>query len=268
MKCIKVYLILSSIFGLVLGGSPVKAESFIQDACQQIVGTNSSSEVVQVVLADEPISVSSNALPQVTESLELRQQKNPRWSCKYVENGKWFSLFDISIKEEKQVIASTFLLNGKFKPNQKDAAISFLTNVIAETLSLGGENQQRVRDALAGYLTLINEGSIIPDQLDQETLSQQLQQLGISLSQIPSRIPDSWVTDDAIPVDKLVIFDGSGEPQAVAYTYMVPIVDLEKKDILQWGINITVDITAKQGFKFKNPLESHEVGQVNLLEKL
>jgi hypothetical protein len=257
MKYIKLCLGLSSIFGLLLEGYPAQAKPLIQDVCQQLVGETPSSKVIQVGLVNEPTVASDESWSKLAQNLGLERakgQKDLRWTCKYPENGKWFSLFDISVEEGEQVIASTFLLNGKFKPNQKDAAVSFFATVISQTLSLGDENEKRVGEALAGYLTLIAEGAIVPDQLDPSVLSEKLQDLDIPLIQIPSTIPDGWLSHDAIPVDKLVIVDGDGKPQAVAFIYMVPIIDLEKKNILQWGVNITVGITMEQELKFKHSL--------------
>ncbi|MEL4893919.1 hypothetical protein [Crocosphaera sp. Alani8] len=259
MKHIKRYLVLSSIFGLVLGSSPVKAESFIEDACAQIVQENHSPEIVQVVLDDEPTSVSSDTsdrsdpLPQLAENLGLIQQDDGRWTCKYFENRRWFGLFDLYIKKEEHIMASTFLLDGKFKPNQKDAAISFLTNVVSETLSLGEQNRNKVKEALAGHLTLIDEGTIIPEQLDRQCLLELVPNIEVSSSGIPSSIPNSWLSHNPIPVPHLVVFDARRNPQAIASTYVVPIVDVKTKEIIKWGINITVNITTGEGFNVQNP---------------
>jgi hypothetical protein len=257
MKYIKCCLGLSSILGLLLGSYPAQAKPLIQDVCQQLVGETPVSKVIQVGLVNEPTVAGDESWSKLAQNLGLERakgQEDLRWNCKYAENGKWFSLFDISVEEGDQVIASTFLLNGKFKPNQKDAAVSFFATVISQTLSLGEENEKRVGEALTGYLTLIAEGAIVPDQLDPRVLSQKLQDLDISLIQIPSMIPDGWLSQDAIPVDKLVIVDGGGKPQAVAFIYMVPIIDLEKKKILQWGINITIGITTEQKLTVKPSL--------------
>ena len=242
MVSIKVSLIFSSIIVSIIGISPVKSESLVENVCEQISGQNSSSEM----LTDNLGKPESDRLAQLAENLGLTQHNSERWICKHIENGKWFGLFDISMEGETQIKASTFLLDGKFQTGQKDAAISFFRDVIAEMLLLGEGNKQEVRDTLADYLGLMEQGMIIPDQLDEETLSQELQDVGTLLNQVPSEISDGWINDDAIPVNRLVVFDDGVEQPVVAYSYIVPIVHVNTKEILQRGINITIQITGKQ----------------------
>jgi len=246
VKYLKFCLALVSILAMVLESHSIQSKPLIENICQQVAGKNSSSKMVQVTLVDESTASNHSFWMQLAQGLGLepvKDQKKLRWNCQYIENDKWFSLFDLSVEPGKQVITSTFLPNGKFKSNQKKTALSFFTTVISQTLSLGEKNQKKVNDALAGYLTLIDQGGIIPEKVDQRILSKKLHDFDIPSSQIPSKIPNGWLTHDAIAVDRLVIFDGKKKPQAVAFVYMVPIIDTVKKNILQWGINITISIT-------------------------
>lgn len=264
MKLMKVGLILLSIIGSIIGSCPAEAESSTKNVCQQMTGENSSSEITQLILDDESFPSDTNALTQLAANLGLARYESRRWTCKYIKNEKWYGLLNISLQGETRVIASTFLINGKFKPRQKDAALSFLTEVTSEILLLGEENQKKVKEALAGYLDLIDEGIIIPNKLEQDILLQKLETIGITLNEMISSIPDGWLSDDddAIPLERLVIFDGGGRPQAVAYAYMLPIVDLEEKEIIEWGINVIVEVTAKEKFEFPNPSEPETVNSI------
>jgi len=247
MKYLKFCYVLAALLAIFLESHSTQGKSLIENICQQVVVKNSSSK-------DEPKTTEGDFWSQLAHRLGLepvKGEKNKRWNCQYTENDKWFGLFDMSVEQGNQVITSTFLPNYKFKPNQKKAALSLFTTVISQTLSLDIKNQKKVSDALDGYLTLIEQRKIIPQKPDKSTLTKKLQNLNIPTSQIPTKIPANWLNHDAIAVDKLVIVDGIKKPQAVAFVYMVPIIDMQKKNILQWGINITVSTTPEKEFKYK-----------------